>query len=219
MKSFFLAVRFLALGVVLAAVVWPGLARAQVLVPAAEFYFDEDRASVAPLDPVPEAQVDGTAVQRLLRQPLRDRRSIEAVGRIAHTAMSTDRVELGRSLYERALSDMDSSHASYRSTLWNYAWDLQRAGLDAEAAVRWQELVSSRGVRGSWMPPTLALSLWRAGHQAEAVRWYAAAVRSRPNDWVSPGDFSGVLPDWRAQDRATLVDVHAAWVANPPSWP
>ena len=69
------------------------------------------------------------------------------------------------------------------------------------------------------LPPTLALSLWSLDRKAEAVQWYAAAVRTEPNLWNDPANYAKLLPDWREQDRQRLVEVYNAWQANPPPWP
>ena len=70
----------------------------------------------------------------------------------------------------------------------------------------------------AWLPPTLALGLWRLDRREEAVRWYAAAVRTEPQLWRSP-DLERLLPDWSAADREALAVVAAAWQAAPPPWP
>ena len=63
-----------------------------------------------------------------------------------------------------------------------------------------------------------AMALWAVGRHDEAVQWYAAAVRSEPQQWATPAAYVKLLPDWRETERATLAEVHAAWAANPPSW-
>jgi hypothetical protein len=51
------------------------------------------------------------------------------------------------------------------------------------------------------------------------VKWYAAAVRTWPDQWGAGADFAKLLPAWRDDERATLADVQAAWQAKPPAWP
>jgi len=51
------------------------------------------------------------------------------------------------------------------------------------------------------------------------VQWYAAAVRTEPNLWSDPANFARLLPAWNDSERSKLAEVHAAWQANPPSWP
>lgn len=193
--------------------------QAQNLPRPAEFYFDEDRLTTRPYEPVALSSISDSTIQGLLRGRLNDRRAIEQVGRIAHTAMTNDRANLGQQLYERALSDIGVNHGSYRQMMWNFARDLQRAGMHELALQRWSELIGSRTLRGSWIPPTMALSLWQARQPQDAIEWYAAMVRTHPQQWSQPGDFSELLPEWTAAERAVLVDVHAAWLADPPSWP
>ena len=103
--------------------------------------------------------------------------------------------------------------------VWNYGWDLYRAGDDEGAFTQWRTLVEARSVTAAWMPPTLALSLWSLGRKEEAVQWYAAAVRSEPQLWNTTAQFARLLPEWSEADRAVLAEVQAAWAANPPSWP
>ena len=91
---------------------------------------------------------------------------------------------------------------------------------DVEAALQqWSELVSGRLVKPAWAPPTLALALWRLDRKPEAVRWYAAAVRTEPALWRDPARLPALLPDWTEADRALLGEVLAAWSADPPPWP
>jgi hypothetical protein len=65
----------------------------------------------------------------------------------------------------------------------------------------------------------MALSLWSLNRKAEAVQWYAAAVRTEPGLWNDPANYPRLLPDWREQDRQRLIEVYNAWAANPPAWP
>jgi hypothetical protein len=65
----------------------------------------------------------------------------------------------------------------------------------------------------------LALALWSAGRKDEAVQWYGAAIRTEPQLWRDPANFTRLLPDWRDSEHATLAEVQAAWAANPPQWP
>ncbi|MGH8080655.1 MAG: tetratricopeptide repeat protein, partial [Lysobacter sp.] len=50
-------------------------------------------------------------------------------------------------------------------------------------------------------------------------QWYAAAVRSEPDQWRDASRYAQLLPEWRASDRAALAEVQKAWAANPPNWP
>ena len=128
-------------------------------------------------------------------------------------------VDLGRQLYDDAVKRVNTSDGRYRPLLWNYGWDLYRAG-DHEAALKqWQTLVVTRGSTASWIPPTLAMVLWSLERKDEAVQWYAAAVRTEPTQWATPARFAELLPEWKESERATLAEVQAAWVANPPTWP
>jgi hypothetical protein len=47
--------------------------------------------------------------------------------------MAGGRTDLGRELYGRALVRITPSDALWRAVMWNYGWDLYRAG-DAAAA-------------------------------------------------------------------------------------
>jgi len=190
-------------------------AYAQVLPKPKEFYFDTDSAAsrITVVDPA-TPDVAGA----LVRERDRGRRQVEATAQLAHVAMGSDREELGLSLYEQALADSQSNSILGRRLRWNYAWDLYRAGRAEQALTRFAEAISS--VRGhAWVPPTLALVLWRLDRRAESVRWYAAAVRTEPTLWDNPANYPQLLPEWRAQDHALLAEVHAAWRAAPPAWP
>lgn len=186
------------------------------LVPSSEFYFDEDsrtsRAVVA---------IEGNGeplVQKLLQAIQRDPRVKAETAQLAHVAMAGGRPELGRELYGRVLAQVDTNDGLYRPVLWNYGWDLYRAGDPAAALGQWRVLVSSRNVSAKWMPTTFALVLWQLGRQDEAVQWYAAAVRTEPSRWSGTDHYEALLPDWRTEDRAILAEVQQAWAANPPEW-
>ena len=49
-----------------------------------------------------------------------------------------------------------------RSISWNYGWDLYRAGKPDDALAQWVLATEGRLLKPSWVPPTLALGLWRA---------------------------------------------------------
>ncbi|WP_354503217.1 hypothetical protein [Lysobacter sp. OAE881] len=103
--------------------------------------------------------------------------------------------------------------------MWNYGWDLYRTGDFDGAFAQWRSLVEARAVTASWMPPTLALSLWSLGRKEEAVQWYAAAVRTEPQQWNTAAKLASLLPNWTDAERSALAEVQAAWAANPPTWP
>lgn len=196
----------------------PALSSAQTLPKPAEFYFDADAGATRPIEAVRET--GDAAVQRLLKLIQRDPRGADAArAQLAHVAMAAGRTELGRQLYAEAFGRIDRNHPLWRAAMWNYGWDLYRAGDPAGALAQWRELVLSRGINGGWMPPTLALVLWKLDRRDEAVQWYAAAVRTEPAQWSTPDRFAELLPDWREEERATLAEVQKAWAANPPAWP
>lgn len=195
----------------------PGLVGAQSLPKPAEFYFEADANTVRPIVAI---KGEGDAVlKRLLKAVERDSGARAEAAQLARIAMAGGRVDTGKAFYARALAGLEPSHMLWRPVTWNYGWDLYRAGEPDAALARWRSVVMVRGTTGSWVPPTLALGLWRAGRKQEAVQWYAAAVRTEPQQWTSPANFPRLLPDWRDDERAALAEVHAAWRASPPSWP
>ena len=191
-------------------------AQAQTLTKPKEFYFDAD-ANTARKIVVAQGEGEALAAE-LVKMRERGRKSVEATAQLAHVAMSDNRVALGKSLYEQAISGTNTNSSVGRSVRWNYAWDLYRNGDFAQAFGIWNELAGAFG-NPSWLPPTLALSLWSLDRKAEAVQWYAAAVRTEPNLWSDPANYARLLPDWREQDRQRLIEVYNAWAANPPAWP
>lgn len=193
-----------------------GAAFAQALPAPAEFYFEADSKAVRPI--VAVRDTGEAAVQKLLRKIEREPYAKAELAQLAHLAMDGGRTGVGRDLYARALARTDRGDLLWRALLWNYGWDLFRSGDAAGALEQWQTLQAARNVTASWMPPTNALVLWTLGRKDEAVRWYAAAVRTEPGQWSEP-DFASLLPDWRDSERATLAEVHAAWAENPPTWP
>ncbi len=192
-----------------------GVAQAQVVPKPKEFYFDQDPAA----QPIVVVKAEGEALtEQLIRERERGRRKAEATAQLAQVAMRSDRVELGKSLYEQAVAASAASGSMGRNIRWNYGWDLYRNGDHALALAQWVDSISGYG-GPSWVPPTFALGLWVNGRRSEAVQWYAAAVRTEPNLWNDPANFPKLLPGWRQQDRDMLAEVNAAWAANPPAWP
>ncbi|MGH8078287.1 MAG: tetratricopeptide repeat protein [Lysobacter sp.] len=183
----------------------------------AEFYFDADAKATKPVIAVRETGEAATA--KLLKLIDRDPRAKAEHAHLAHLAMTAGRVDLGRELYARALTRITPTDGLWRSVVWNYGWDLQRAGEPAAALEQWRALMTSRNLAPSWLPPTLALTLWTLGRKAEAVQWYAAAVRTEPNQWQGTAGYPQLLPEWTDSERASLAEVQAAWAANPPTWP
>lgn len=190
---------------------------AQTMPRPAEFYFDADAHTVKPVVAINET--GEPAMQKLLAIIERKPRAHAEAAQLAHMAMQAGRTEVGRSLYQRALGGLSESNILWRPVMWNYGWDLYRAG-DAQGALRqWHALLTARGITASWMPQTLALALWSVERKDEAVKWYAAAVRSEPDQWRGTARYAELLPDWSEAERATLAEVQAAWVENPPAWP
>jgi Tfp pilus assembly protein PilF len=199
------------------AILAAGAASAQALPKPAEFYFDAESSTTRPIVAVKEN--GDAAAQKLLKVIERNPRAKAEHAQLAHLAMDAGRVDLGKDLYTRTFARVSDTDALWRPVVWNYGWDLYRNGDAAGALAQWQQLVSSRRSSGSWVPPTLALALWRNDRKDEAVQWYAAAVRTEPQLWRDPANFPRLLPDWREEERATLAEVQAAWAANPPAWP
>ncbi|MGY1522038.1 tetratricopeptide repeat protein [Luteimonas sp. A482] len=192
-------------------------AGAQSLPRPAEFYFDED-SSARPIVAI-EGNNEATVAQLVRMMERGGRNAEQAVPQLAHLSMAAGRTETGMALYAQGLASSSEGSQRHRSLQWNQAWDLYRAG-DVEAALPlWLQASSNRVVKPSWVPPTLALALWKLGRREEAVAWYAAAVRTYPDRWTNAGALPGLLPDWSDDDRATLVEVLAAWSQNPPAWP
>ena len=191
-------------------------AQAQNLPKIAEFYFDED-ATAKPLHALPPEQVG--LVDQLMKLRERSRKGTEAIVQLAGIAYAEGRTELGAKLYGEALSSVAANSTQGRGIRWNHGWDLYRSG-DAQAALtQWTQ--AAEGMRGnaSWVPPTLALALWKLDRRDEAVSWYAAAVRTEPEQWNNAANFPQLLPQWKDEERATLAEVLQAWAAKPPAWP
>lgn len=191
-------------------------ASAQPLPSIREFYFDTDPAAEAVV------VVDAAAadlVDQLARQRSRGRRMVEATVQLANIAAADNRLELADSLYQEAIASSAANSTVGRNVRWNFGWHAFRQGRLEQAGQAWgQVLEQTRGQPG-WAPPTLALLLQARGETAEAVKWFAAAVRTEPQLWADPANFEQLLPAWLPAERETLRQVHQAWLANPPSWP
>ncbi len=172
-----------------------------------EFYFDND-AAAAPIIVVSGAGED--LIAQLLKQRERGRKSLEATAQLASVAIAQGRAEVGSKLYQSILG---------RSVRWNYGWDLLRQGQALAALEQWQSVANNLRSNAAWIPPTYALALWRAGQQQEAVKWYAAAVRTEPTQWNDSSRYPELLPAWRDDERASLAEVQQAWASAPPAWP
>ncbi|MDH5833354.1 tetratricopeptide repeat protein [Luteimonas kalidii] len=202
--------------VLLALLAWTTAASAQSLPRPAEFYFDEDASVAVPLS----REAAGADIDQLVRVMERGGRNAEqATAQLAHLSMASGRTDTGRALYARAIAQASEGSTRRRMLQWNQGWDLYRDG-DIEAALdAWARAYANRLVHPSWVPPTLALALWKLDRRDEAVAWYAAAVRTYPDRWSNPAALPGLLPDWNEADRATLAEVLAAWRKDPPAWP
>jgi hypothetical protein len=202
----------LALGLALAHV-----ASAQTLPKPAEFYFDEDPRALKPL--LAPGQDTPAELERILKKAERDPKAVVELAQLGHLAMTGGRIDTGREMYARAQARITRTHPAWRQVTWNHGWDLYRAGDAAGALQQWAQLTAGARSEVSWMPPTYALALWTLGRRDEAVQWYAAAVRTQPDAWKSSDGYARLLPDWKDSERATLAEVHDAWVAQPPAWP
>lgn len=197
----------------------PWFAAAQSPLPRpAEFYFDEDALVARPV--VAIAGSDEATIAQLVRLMERGGRNADrAVAQLAHLSLASGRLETGHALYARALEMTTPRGQQHNAVRWNYGWDLYRLGDVEGALAQWTEAGANRGVvYPAWAPPTLALALWKLDRKAEAVAWYAAAVRTHPDRWSNPAQLAALLPDWSVDDRATLAEVQAAWRADPPTW-
>ena len=200
----------------LAAGLWGAAVQAQSLPKINEFYFDED-AAAKPAHALPPEQAG--LVDQLMKLRERSRKSTEATVQLAGIAYAEGRAELGAKLYDEAMASIAGNSAQARGIHWNQAWGLYRS-CDAQAALtQWAQ--AAEGMRGyaSWVPPTLALALWKLDRRDEAVSWYAAAVRTEPEQWNNAANFPQLLPQWKDEERATLAEVLQAWAAKPPAWP
>lgn len=189
---------------------------AQSLPTLQEFYFDDDTAAAAPQVVAADAP---DLVDQLMKQRERGRKALDATVQLAGVAYAQGRPELGAELYGAAEKEAGANSLPGRMVRWNKGWDLYRSGDIDGALTAWHE--AQAGMRGnpSWVPPTLALALWTQGRKDEAVKWYAAAVRTEPQRWSSTAGFAQQLPSWRDSERATLAEVQQAWATNPPAWP
>ncbi len=194
-----------------------GAASAQTrLVPSSEFYFTDETRTTRPVVAI---QGEGDALtESLLKAIGRNPRAKAETAQLAHLAMTGGRPQLGVELYDRILREISTTDVLYRPVQWNYGWDQLRIGNVEGALASWETLMKSRSVTADWMPPTLALALWQAGRKDEAVEWYAAAVRTHPDQWRYGDRFDELLPDWQPAEREALAQVYEAWQAAPPVW-
>lgn len=195
----------------------PAVALAQALPAPKEFYFAEDPQTTRAI--VALRGEDDAVLDRLAANIKRKPDDVESRAQLARIAMRSGRAELGQELYEAALRNAAGKQNLQRAVAWNYGWDLYRAGQPGQALKHWSGLVGGWPGTPAWQPPTYALALWTVGRRDEAVQWYAAAVRTEPRLWSDPANYPDLLPDWTAEERAVLAEVHAAWQANPPAWP
>ena len=204
---------FVVLGLLLATT-----ASAQRMPTVAEFYFDDDARVAAPIVAIAGEgdEVHGRLLQLIERNA---RNADQARAQLARALMRSGREETGRAMYTQLLDALPARAPMRSSVHWNYGWDLYRAGKPDDALAQWVLATEGRLLKPSWVPPTLALGLWRADRRDEAVQWYAAAVRTEPQAWNDPARFPQLLPDWTDAERATLTEVFTAWRANPPTWP
>lgn len=189
---------------------------AQALPRIAEFYFDEDVAA-KPLQALPADQPE--LIDQLMKLRERGRKSTDASVQLASIAYAEGRTELAAKLYSEVLASISDTSVQARGVRWNQAWDLYRQGEAEVALALWSAAAEGGRGHASWVPPTLALVLWQLGRKDEAVAWFAAAVRTEPEQWNDAGHFAQLLPHWRESERAKLAEVQQAWAASPPAWP
>ncbi len=181
-----------------------------------EFYFEPDTDVASPLVLYPGN--DDATIERLLKVHRQGRRGASlAAAQLAHLSYAAGRTDTGAALYQEAKQNPDNAR-QLDSLHWNHGWDLYRSGDVAGAVAQWRIAGAERLKGPAWLPPTLALGLWQLDRRDEAIRWYAAAVRTEPTLWTSP-DLARLLPDWTDEDRAVLARVAEAWKVAPPPWP
>ena len=190
--------------------------QAQSLPKINEFYFDDDVAA-KPFHVVPPEQAD--VVDQLMKLRERGRKGVEATAQLASIAYRDGRTELGGKLYDEAMGAVADTSVQARSLRWNHGWDLYRRGDAQDALNLWSKAAESTRGNPSWLPPTLALVLWKLERKDEAVAWYAAAVRTEPGQWSDTAAYAQLLPSWNDAERTQLAQVQQAWAANPPAWP
>jgi tetratricopeptide (TPR) repeat protein len=192
----------------------PALASAQaaVLPPIAEFYFDDDSAA-RPIEVV--SSEGGDVVRRLERALQRDSRNALALGQLAGIAYASGRADTGESFYSTALGLASNGGTHQRQLMWNHGWDLFRADRHEAALDEWLKAMAAHRGRPIWAPPTLALVLAKLGREAEALEWYAAAVRTRPERFVDRAAMERGHPGWRAEDIDVLVALAGKAAATP----
>ncbi|PZU28391.1 MAG: hypothetical protein DI584_06080 [Stenotrophomonas sp.] len=190
--------------------------QAQSLLKINEFYFDDDVAA-KPFHVVPPEQAD--VVDQLMKLRERGRKGVEATAQLASIAYRDGRAELGGKLYDEAMGAVADTSVQARSLRWNHGWDLYRRGDAQDALNLWSKAAESTRGNPSWLPPTLALVLWKLERKDEAVAWYAAAVRTEPGQWSDTAAYAQLLPTWNDAERTQLAQVQQAWAANPPAWP
>ena len=187
-------------------------AQAAPLPPIAEFYFDDDSAA-RPIEVVsPEG---GDVVRRLERALQRDSRNALALGQLAGIAYASGRAETGESFYATAIGLASNGGTHQRQLMWNHGWDLYRDDRHEAALEEWLKAIAGHRGRPIWAPPTLALVLSRLGREDEALQWYAAAVRTRPERYVDRAAMERAYPEWRAEDIDVLVALAAKASATP----
>lgn len=197
----------------------PAGAFAQDLPRIEEFYFDED-AATRPLATGVDPGSTGAIEQLLKLRERGGRNSESAEAQLAGMLVAGGRVDAGKAMYEDVLSRVDERSHQWRPVVFHYGWSLLRAGETEAALAQWNRLLANSGGRKpSWAPPTLALALWTLDRRDEAVRWYAAAVRTWPDRWAGTGQYAQLLPDWQESERETLAEVQAAWSEQRPAWP
>ena len=202
----------------LLALVLSGAAWAQSSPRVEEFYFDEDRGALQSLEAVKGAGEDD--VKRLMQLAVRNGANADkARAQLAHLLMASGRLQEGKSFYAQLLQRHDQTSGLNRPLRYRYGWDLYRAGEYAPALSQWQQLLEGRGTKPAWAPPAMALVLWKLDRRQEAVKWYAAAVRSEPARWSTATRHAELLRDWTPDERADLAKVQAAWAKAPPAWP
>lgn len=184
------------------------LALATAPAPAVDgVYADPDPMAVAPQRLKMESPETLELIEAMIIALPEDARPVMQYGFAEAVAGNADAT---RTAYEDAIGLAPNPQIE-RHVRWSYGWALSLLDDHAGAIGQWQQAAELHGGRPFWLPYSMAVVLWQAGEQEQALAWYQRAAEAAPQFWASAAGVARFTRHWRPVQKETINAVFAAW--------